>query len=215
VPVVLEINGADLLANANGNDIAAELFLYAFDESGTVADRIYDRLALDVAKTGEKLRANGVKYIAALSLPPGRFAVKSLVRIAGSDRMGFMRADINVPRAGEVALLPPFVLDDPRAWLLVEGGKGTPYAFHVNGEPFVPSVTGRVAAGTVRKVAVFVANAQPEELKWETTPQATLLAQVKSSEATKLVLQLDAPATRFGVTVHRDGTVLQASTLIR
>src|SRR5262249_42718094 len=179
--VVLEIQGTDLLANASGNDIAAELFLYAFSDNGTVADRIYDRLALDATKSGEKLRANGVKYIAALTLPPGKYAIKSLVRIAGSDKMGFVRSDIDVPKSAEPPPLPPFVLDDPRGWLLVEGGRGVAYPFHVNGEPFVPSVTGRVPEGTVRKVAVFVQNAQPEDLTWETTPQATLLATVKST----------------------------------
>jgi hypothetical protein len=110
------------------------------------------------------------------------------VRIAGTDRMGFARNDIRVPKMGEVALLPPFVLDDPAGWLLVEGGQGTPYPFAVNGEPFVPSVTGRTAADAIRKVAVFVQNARPEELTWETT--------------------------NFGVTVHKAEAVLRASTLL-
>ncbi len=215
VPVVLEINGADLLANASGNDIAAELFLYAFDERGTVIDRLFDRLTLDVAKSGQKLRTNGVKYMATLTLPSGRYAIKSLLRIPGSDRMGFVRNDINVPKAGEVTLLPPFVLDDPAGWLLVEGAKGAPYPFAVNGQPFVPSVRGRIASDTVTKVAVFVQNAQPEELTWETTPQATLLAQVRSNDSTKLVLQVDHPATDFGVTVRKADLVLRASTTIR
>jgi VWFA-related protein len=215
VPVVLEISGADLLKNANGDDIAAELFLYAFDEGGKVIDRVYDRLALGVKTSGEKLRENGVKYVANLSLPPGNYAVKTLVRIAGSDKMGFARNDIRVPKAGELALLPPFVLDDPKSWLLVDGRKGLPYPFAINGEPFLPSVTGRIAPDVVRKVAVFVENAQPEELTWETTPRATLLAQVKSSDSTKLVLQVDGQAGDFGVTVHKANVVLRASTTIR
>ena len=89
------------------------------------------------------------------------------------------------------------------------------YPFQVNGEPFVPSAAGHPPAGSVRKVAVFVWNAQPEELTWETTPTATLLAQVKSAAATKLVLQLDDNATqRFGVTVRKNGAAaaLSAST---
>jgi hypothetical protein len=214
VPVVLEISGADLLKNASGDDIAAELFLYAFNESGVVVDRIYDRLALSVKTSGDKLRENGVKYIANLSLPPGNYAVKTLVRIAGSDKMGFSRNDIRVPKAGEVALLPLFVLDDPKSWLLVDGRKGTPYPFAINGEPFLPSVTGLVSADVVRKVAVFVENAQPEELTWETTPQSTLLAQVKTTDATKLVLQVDGQADNFGVTVHKAEAVLRASTAL-
>jgi VWFA-related protein len=214
VPVVLEISGADLLRNANGDDVAAELFLYAFDDSGRVVDRIFDRLALSVKTSGDKLRENGVKYIANLSLPPGNYAVKTLVRIAGSDKMGFSRNDIRVPKAGEVALLPLFVLDDPKSWLLVDGRKGMPYPFAVNGEPFLPSVTGRISADVVRKVAVFVENAQPEELTWETTPQSTLLAQVKTTDATKLVLQVDGQADNFGVIVHKAEAVLRASTAL-
>lgn len=215
VPLVLEINGADLLKNAVGNDIAAELFVYAFDEQGAVRDRIYDRLALDVAQTGDQLRPNGVKYIASLSLMPGKYAIKTVVRIAGSDKMGFVRTDIEVPKPGEMALLAPFVLDDPKLWVVIPGGKsGAPYPFHVNGEPFVPSVTGHVASNQVRKFAVFVENAQPEELTWETSPEATLLAQVKGTDATKLILQLDVKpetSSRFGVTVHKAGVVMRAS----
>jgi VWFA-related protein len=215
VPVVLEIRGSDLLKNAVGNDIAAEVFVYAFDEQGAVRDRIYDRLALDVSVGGDRLRANGVKYIASLSLSPGKYAIKSVVRIAGSDKLGYTRSDVEVPQPGEMSLLPPFVLDDPKVWVMVSGGKsGAVYPFQVNGEPFVPSITGKVDSEHVRKIAVFVENAQPEELTWETTPEATLLAQVKGSDATKLVLQLDPDTTqpsRFGVTVHRAGVVMRAS----
>src|SRR5258708_34316654 len=94
------------------------------------------------------------------------------------------------------------------------GWRSSPYPFHINGEPFVPSVTGRVGSDHVRKVAVFVANAQPEELTWETTPEATLLAQVKGSDATKLVLQIGVggeASQRFGVTVYKPGMAVRAS----
>jgi hypothetical protein len=56
----------------------------------------------------------------------------------------------------------------------------------------------------VHKLVVFVCNALPEELKWETTPQATLLGQFKTVDATKLILQLDdATVSRFGVMVKK------------
>jgi hypothetical protein len=42
--------------------------------------------------------------------------------------------------------------------------------------------------GSVHKFAVFGWNALPEELKSETTPQATLLGQFKAVDATKLIL---------------------------
>jgi VWFA-related protein len=219
VPVVVEINGNDLLKNAKGTDVAAEVFIYAFDESGAVKDRVYQRLALDGAKVGDKLRLSGVKYIASLELPPGKYAVKTLVRIPGTEQAGYVRNDVVVPRSGETVLLPPFVLDDPQAWLIVRGAEheGQTYPFQINGEPFVPSAAGQPPAGAVRKVAVFVVNAQPEELTWETAPAATLLQQVKSAAATKLVLQLDqSSGERFGITVRKSGaaSALSASTRI-
>jgi VWFA-related protein len=215
VPVVVDINGADLLKSAKGNDLTLEVFIYAFDEQGAVTQRVYERLAFDLAKVGDKLRQNGVKYFATLALPAGKYAVKTLVRMPATDQKGFSRSDLVVPKAGETALLPPFVLDDPRAWLVVRGAEssGESYPFQVNGEPFIPSAAAHPPSGAVRKIAVFVCNAQPEELTWETTPAATLLAQVKGSAATKLVLQLDDRATRrFGVTIHKQGAALSAST---
>ena len=218
VAAVVEISGAELLKSAKQNDISAELFMYAFDEKGSVRDRVYHRFALDVANDGDKLRANGVKYIVTLLLPPGKYAVKTLVRIPGEDRMGFARSDVEVPKPGAVALLQPFLLDDPQSWVLVRGartGSEPPYPFQVNGEPFIPSVTGRVPAGGVRKIAVFVSNARPEELTWEMSPHATLLATIKGIHATKLVLQLDpasASAAKFGVTVRKSNEVMTAST---
>lgn len=209
VPLIVEIDGKDLLKSAKENDLSAEVFVYAFDEEGKVHDRIYQRLALDVAQVGAKLRANGIKYVATLSLPPGKYALKTLVRMPATNQKGYVRSDIVVPNKGEVVLLPPFVVDDPQSWLLVKSDNSANYPFHVNGEPFIPSANGEMPSGSVHKLAVFVWNAQPEELKWETTPQATLLGQFKSVDATKLVLQLDdaaAAAKRFGVMVRKRGT---------
>jgi len=217
VPVVVDINGADLLKSAKGNDLGMEVFIYAFDEQGAVRQRIYERLAFDLAKVGDKLRGNGVKYVATLALPSGKYAVKTLVRMPATDQKGFARSDVVVPKAGETALLPLFVLDDPKEWLIVRGAESgdRSYPFQINGEPFVPSAAAHPPAGAVRKIAVFVCNAKPEELTWETTPRATLLAQVKGDAATKLVLQLDdAAASRFGVTVRKNGAALSASTPI-
>ncbi|HKS25454.1 MAG TPA: VWA domain-containing protein [Thermoanaerobaculia bacterium] len=216
VPVVIDIDGSDLLKGAKDNNVTAELFVYAFDDEGAVRYRVYERLALDLAKVGDKLRKTGVKYIATLGLPPGKFAVKTLVQLPATGERGFARSDVVVPKSGETVLLPPFVLDDPQAWVLVRGAEHDrgAYPFQVNGEPFVPSAAAHPPPGAVRKVAVFVCNAHPQDLIWETTPPATLLAQVEGAAATKLVWQLDDKSVaRFGVTVRKNGAaVLTAST---
>ena len=216
VPVVIDIDGSDLLKAAKDNDVTAELFVYAFDEQGAVRYRVYERLALDVAKVGDKLRRTGVKYIANLGLPAGKYAVKTLVQLPATGDRGFARSDVVVPKSGETVLLPPFVLDDPQAWVLVRGAEHDrgAYPFQINGEPFVPSAAGHPPAGGVRKVAVFVCNARPTDLRWETTPPATLLAQVEGAAATKLIWQLDDKSVaRFGVTIRKNGAAaLTAST---
>ena len=207
VPVVVDIRGADLLKAAKkDNHLAAEVFMYAFDEEGAVRDRVYQRLMLDVDKVGDKLRQNGVKYVVTLQLPPGKYAIKTLVRTPATDQNGYVRSDVTVPKRGETVLLPPFVLDDPQAWLLINGDRDHAYPFHVNGMPFVPSASGAMPTGSAHKLVVFICNALPEELKWETTPQAMLLGQFKAVDVTKLILQLhDAPLSQFGVTVRKKG----------
>jgi len=117
-----------------------------------------------------------------------------------------VRSDVTVPKRGETVLLPPFVLDDPQTWLLINGDRDHAYPFHVNGMPFVPSASGAMPTGSTHKLVVFICNALPEELKWETTPRAMLLGQFKAVDVTKLILQLDdAPPSRFGVTVRKKG----------
>src|SRR5262249_15247880 len=139
VPVVVDINGGDLLKNAKSDSVQFEVYTYAFDDEGVVRDRMFQRVGLDVAKVGDKLRQSGVKYIATLTLPPGRYALKTLVR-TGDDRKGFVRTDVQVPGFDDVALLPPLFLDDPGRWVLVKGGShagDAPYPFYIDGEPFV------------------------------------------------------------------------------
>ncbi|HEX9500279.1 MAG TPA: VWA domain-containing protein, partial [Thermoanaerobaculia bacterium] len=56
VPVILEINGADVTKDLRGNIANIEVFIYAFDQDGIVRDRLYQRIGLDLKKVGEKLR---------------------------------------------------------------------------------------------------------------------------------------------------------------
>jgi hypothetical protein len=223
VPVVVEINGNDLLKSARKDAVLVEIYTYAFDDEGIVRDRMFQRLSMDVSKVGDKLHSSGVKYIATLSLPPGRYAVKTLVR-TGDDRKGFVRMDVDVPGFDDVALLPPLFIDDPERWVLVRGGShagDAPYPFHINGEPFVPSASVDVQNGQRRRFAVFVANADAGELAWEATVvdplgrahngDPSLVKQLQGSEMAKLLFDyapagLESGAATFDVTVHKNGS---------
>ncbi|MEA2570121.1 MAG: hypothetical protein QOI24_2122 [Acidobacteriota bacterium] len=222
VPVVLEIDGPSLLEGANAKTALADVFIYAFDDDGLVRDRLYQRLTLDVGKVGAQLRASGIKYYATLSLPEGHYQVKSLVRVIDSDRKGFARVDVVVPHADDVSVLPPLFFDQPSEWLLVRGAShdrsGAAYPFMLNGEPFMPSSAARVTNGVHRKYALFVYNANAEEMTFETaaggavvTPAVVSKVRARDAELTKLVFDL-APqglvrgSSSFDVTVRSKGS---------
>ena len=118
VPVILEISGSDLARNAKTSQFNVEIYVYAFDEDGIVRDRMFQRLQLDLAKVGEKILGSGIKYYATLSLPAGRYAIKSLVRVPESEKKGYARVDVFVPPPTEVAVSPPFFFEEPGRWLM-------------------------------------------------------------------------------------------------
>lgn len=209
VPIILDINGADLLKEARGNMAAAEVFVYAFDDEGVVRDRLYQRLTFDIRKVGDRLKT-GVRYYGTLVLPPGNYAIKSLVRAGEADKKnenekrGYARTNVIVPKAGAVAVLPPIPIDEAPKWLLVkppDRGGVSAYPFELNGQNFIPSATAS------NKVALIVYGASANELTWETTPKTKLLGTIPIPNGTKLVLQLDDPAqvSTLQVTVHKKG----------
>ena len=210
VPVILEVSGSDLLNGVHGNTAAVEFFIYAFDEEGLVRDRLYQKVSLDLKKLGDRLRATGVKYYGTLSLPPGHYAVKSLVRSVETERRGFGRADVIVPKANELAVLPPIPIDDDRKWVPVKGNSHAPsadYPFMLNGQQFMPSAAARKGSG-LQKFAVVVYGARPDEITFETNPKAKFLGNAQSGGATALIIQLDpadAVANSLDVTVHKKG----------
>lgn len=225
VPVILEIDGADLLRDAKTDVVTADIYIYAFDDQGLVRDRMFQRMRLDIPKIGERLRESGIKFYATLSLPPGKYDVKSLVRVLETERKGFAHSAIVVPAADDVAVLPPLFVEPPGKWVMVKGGSHdpthAPYPFQINGEPFIPCAGVQVENGKPRQFAVFVYNAAPDEMAWQasvsdarggehaTTPQ--LLKELKGPDVTKLMFQYD-PAdlgsgdARLDFTVHKKGS---------
>ncbi len=221
VPMVVDIGTEGLVRDAKTKEVIAEIYVYAFDDQGIVRDRSFQRLTIDTAKLAGH---NGIKYFPTLSLPPGKYALKTLVRVAGTERKGFVRTDIDVPASYDVALLPPMFLDDPSAWVVVRGGSRDDagnYPFHINGEPFMPSASAQVSNGRPRRVALFVFNVSPDELTWDTAvTDATgshagapsLVKRMQGQDVMKLVFDyspanLQSGPASFDVTVHKKGSL--------
>jgi VWFA-related protein len=219
VPVVIDIAAAGLLRDAKANDVVAEVYVYAFDDQGVVRDRTYQRLNIDSARMAGHA---GIKYFPTLTLPPGKYALKTLVRVAGTERKGFARTDIDVPSTNDVSLLPPMFVDDPAKWIVVRGVShdDAPYPFHINGEPFMPSASAGVSNGHSRRVALFVFNVEADELAWDAAaidalgPHAgtpVVLQRLQGQDVMKLLLDyspadLVAGPASFDITVHKKGS---------
>ena len=213
VPVILEISGADLVKAARGDAAAAEIFVYAFDEDGLVRDSLFERLSLDLTKARERLTESGVKYYGTLSLPPGKYAIRSLVRVAASEKRGFARTDIVVPGENDVSISPPFFVEAPGKWVMVKGAShdetNASYPFELNGESFIPSAGVKLEAGMPRKFVVFVYNAEPDELTWELKPAAKIVSQLRSELGVKVMFEVDGAAIyapAMTVTIRKKGS---------
>jgi len=208
VPVILEIGGEGLLKAAKVSAADAQVYIYAFDQNGVVRDRIYQKISLALNKVGAKLKAGGMKYYGTLALPPGTYAVKSLVRADETDVRGFARTEVVVPNGRQLAIAAPvFVEEGKTSWVMVKGtshDKSNAYPFELGGQTFVPTTR---ATAESRKFTVLVWNASPNELTWQTSPSAKLLGQMQSGSATKLIFELDkfAPRTALDVTVQKKG----------
>jgi len=224
VPVIVEINGEDLAKGAKSPSLSADLYIYAFDDEGIVRDRVFQRLTIDLSKAGEPFKGGGLKYYGTLSLPAGRYAIKSLVRLPESERKGFSRTDVTVPGVDDIAVLPPLFSDRPGQWLMVKGAihgdAGGPYPFQINGEPFMPSAVAQMRNGEPRQFAVFVYNATADEMTWEATltdPAGTraaapkLLRELQGDFVTKLLFQYDPTSVGPGnatldIVIHKKGS---------
>lgn len=208
VPVVLEIAGLDLVKHAKNNRATTDMFLYAFDEQGIVRDSLFQRVTLDMAQVGEQLRGSGVRFYGTLQLPPGRYALKSLVRISETDRKGFQRVDLEVPAEGDVSMVRPLFFAEPGNWVMVKAARDdpkAPYPFMLGADAFIPAARATLRKGEPRLFTVFVYNAGQDELAWEIAPQAKLVSHNDGKYVFALE-QVPADAKELAVTIRRKGS---------
>jgi VWFA-related protein len=167
VPVVVDITGSKLLAGAGTTTASANVFLYALDAQGKVHDYAQQRVALDLTKSGDAVRATGVRYVSALDLPPGEYSLKTLVRVDETGRTGLTTTRVVVPRYGAAAVLPPVTAGEATGWVtLVSPTRGAAAAelLTLGETPFIPGTRVEMPAGGEQQIVLMVRGHAVEKL---------------------------------------------------
>ncbi len=154
VPVLVEIDGPQLLAQAQGNKLFLEIYAYAIAKDGTVADFLSQNMGLDLTKVRPALEASGIKFFGDLDVPAGEYTVRVLVRDSKTGNSSTRTVPLTVPEfgAGAPALAMPLFPEPGDKWLKVQEASGKeerakrPFPFTLNGAPFMPAAKPVISA---------------------------------------------------------------------
>jgi VWFA-related protein len=144
--------------------LSVEVYGYAVAADGTVSDHLAQLVRLDPAKADPDGQARGISLFGTLSVPPGRYTIRLLVREAETGHSAVRFLDVTVPPYdGRAAFaLPPLVVDDAGRWLSLDIGTGQmtkPGAvqpFRIPGGTFVPRTSFEVRPGAPERLALIV-----------------------------------------------------------
>ena len=165
LPVVLEVDGASLLAGQKGDTLGLEIYGYALDPTGKLVDFAAATSTLSLARVRDKLRQRGLQVHAAFTLPPGRYDLRFLVRDAATGRQGSEWLDVNVPvlDPSEVMLFPPLFMEPPGDWVILQAAsRGTPLLetpFRVEADAFAPRARPHLVNGQAQRVCLLAYDA--------------------------------------------------------
>lgn len=161
VPVIVEADGATLLAGNGGKTMPAEIYAYAVDAQGSILDYFDQTLRLDVEKAGPALRQGGLKFFGHLELPPGEYSVRVLLRNGETGAYGKRAMLVTVPPFGgaQPVLLPPFFPEATGRWTVVRElprgeQKDASYPFIVGRQAYVPAAMPSLRSGEAAPVAL-------------------------------------------------------------
>jgi VWFA-related protein len=167
VPLVLEIPGDALVKAATGDKLTLEIFAYATDQSLKVKGYVAQSVELDLKQVRAQLERSGLKFYGEISVPPGMYWLKVLVRVAETGRSGLMIVPLTVPprESRHLFAVGPLFHEAPGKWLMVKApprpgaASPGPYPFVSRGESFIPAAEPALDRPGEAALSVFVYNA--------------------------------------------------------
>ncbi len=166
VPVLIELDGRDLLAWNAGQELAVELYAYALDPQGAIADYFTQRVQLRLQELRPLLERSGLKFYGDVELPPGRYTLRVLALVAGSGAAARRTVRLEVPESPAVRVLAALVPEPRGKWVLArenadEAETRARFPFVAAGMPYLPAARPELASGARARVYIVVAGADP------------------------------------------------------
>lgn len=164
VPVIVEVPGDRLLKGHEGPKMDVDIFVYAIDKQGQTRDYLFQPIGIDLSRTEATLAKGGIKYYGLLSLAPGDYTLRTLVRNNESGRFGVTITPLKISRATEAVTLPPLFLEEGRQWIMVKGkarseaDASAEYPFAIAGESFIPTALAGMKNGATTQVCLIAYN---------------------------------------------------------
>ena len=141
VPIALAVPGSSIQVAAGGDEVSLDIRGVVRDEQGRAVGTLRDTLELP-AGPGPTLAGRQVLYQSGVTLPPGRFSVKVVVRENVHGRIGSFEAPVVVPDLSRAPVKVSPVLMSTQLLADVRGGGDNPLVR--DGEQLLPNLT-RVA----------------------------------------------------------------------
>ncbi|MCA1580309.1 MAG: VWA domain-containing protein [Acidobacteria bacterium] len=165
VPVLVEVPGDRFLIQQNGLRASAEIYVYAHDFQNQLRDFFTQTISVDLTRNRTRLAGGTLKYFGQLSLPPGQYRLRALVRNGETGRMGLVAQSLRVPDFSENKpyLAAPMFLESSADGIFVRGPSRVPGVDVPAGDELlvaaqrddlVPAALPQVRSGTASRVSV-------------------------------------------------------------
>jgi hypothetical protein len=165
VPVLVEIPGDRFLIQQNGPRASAEIYVYAHDTQNQLRDFFAQTITVDLTRNRTRLAGGTLRYFGQLSLAPGQYRLRALVRNGETGRMGLAAQSLRVPDFSENKpyLAPPLFLESSGDGIFVRGPSGVrggrvpagdELLLPAQRENLVPAALPRVQSGTASRLSV-------------------------------------------------------------
>jgi len=138
--------------------------VYASDSENRLRDFFAQSVGINLAVNRERLQKSGLKYAGQLSLPPGDYRIRVLVRNSETGRAGLTVQSLHVPNfaAGQPYLVSPIFLEPANGGLLVRSRAKNRPSGSSSDDPllgaavqdFIPAVLPAVHPGSPSRVSL-------------------------------------------------------------